>query len=201
MDGGGPARTRSGHPARWERHLNLLLASAGPAIAPAVIAAIAGLGGALIGGLATYLTTSKLGKHQRVLAVDERTQQRRGDTYVDTMRYLNWAALYAAEVRMAQTATFDPPREIPVAPEDGYGLAGRVLSYGSAAVVTGLRQLIRAIDAFDSAVRTIEATKGQGVPLDYTGLDTARDDVIRQADGLRNQMRSELGVDALPAGF
>lgn len=174
-----------------------MIASAGPAIAPAVIAAISGVGGALVGGLATNLAARRTAKDQRALAADDRTQQRQGDTYVALMSWVNWTQNYADAVHQGLLVSPAPP--LPADPTGLADIPSRVRAFASARVATKTVQLIEAFDGFTSAVANYEAQKTAGaIPIDIRPVDRAHQDVGRIGDELEDLVRDDLRMDPLP---
>jgi len=148
--------------------------------------------GATLG--ATLMTT----RHERAMERERRTQDRRGETYVALMAYVNWASLYA-ERRRAESV--DPSAPIPPAPEDAGAIASRVLTYGAVSVITQLRKLVAALQTLDTAVvEGHDHTQAGRVPITET-LSRAVDETIRVSDALRDTIRVDLGEGALPPGF
>lgn len=164
-----------------------------------LIAAGAGLFGALIGGLSTYFTTGRAAREQAKLAASERLQENRSETYVRALAYAVWISQFCQEQRTM--FTFNPPRQLPDPPEDSDETLHRVMAFGSAEVVKRLRVLNNAVLAFQTALTVRDVAKtGPGAELTaaYKNLDEAAERVRQLAYEVRDQIRVELGVDQIP---
>jgi hypothetical protein len=173
----------------------------------AIVATTGAVVGAAVGAAATYWTTKrsivsaeriedKRLQHDREMAHEARTQQRRGDTYVELLRFLNWFSQFlSAEVDLENPGR--EPLSVEPTQEERDQLLARVHAFGSVEVRTLLDTvMLTHLPALAAQQAVLDSASVEGSPaVGFEGVRSAVLEIQQVIAAIRTQAWRELHLD------
>ncbi len=172
----------------------------------AIVGAAGGVVGGAVGGFIALRSASKTVAanerlhaaqlaHERDLAREERTQNRRGDIYVALLRYLNWLTQYIA----AQLHGIRAPSSVEPTQEDRDLLLARVMAHGSRPVREEFEAIMRVLvpEVADAKMDLDQAREREELPLTQYSQDVRAQEtrLLEAVAAVRSRVQAELQPD------